>query len=175
MKVLYVALGAIGLFPTMGIAGPSNTPLPTFAGGTPAVAVYYAVGVIKNNNLESDFICTNMDVANVHIGVEVFDETGALRNAIAAGNGAILNLAAGETRTIGTSGTALLHEDATITLNAAGNGVSQLRNGSARIVASSKNVQCTAMVLDELHQVRDPLQSPEPPPTSVHIPLVRVP
>ncbi len=65
-------------------AGPTDTPLPTFADGKPAVAVYDAYGVIKNNNLETDFICTNIDSVAVDIGVEVFDETGALRNSPAA-------------------------------------------------------------------------------------------
>src|SRR5437879_2723249 len=65
-------------------AGPGDTPLPTFADGTPAQAVYTAFGLIKNNNLETDFVCTNLDAAPVDIGIQVFDETGALRNNVAA-------------------------------------------------------------------------------------------
>ena len=68
-------------------AGPTDTPLPTFSDGKPAVAVYTAVGVIKGSNLETDFVCTNVDAVAVDIGLEVFDETGALRNSVHAGSG----------------------------------------------------------------------------------------
>ena len=105
-------------------AGPTDTPLPTFSDGRPAVSVYIAPGVIKNNNLETDFVCTNLDAVAVDIGLEVFDETGALRNSVAAGSGAFLNVGVGKTVTVATAGTAVLHEDQTLTLNTAGSGVS---------------------------------------------------
>jgi hypothetical protein len=150
-------------------AGPTNTPLPTFSGGSPAVHVYTAVGVIKNNNMETAFICTNVHTAPAHIGIEVFDAAGTLGNSVNAGNGALLNVAVGQTVTFATSGTALLSQDQILT------GVPNLRNGSGRVVATTKNVSCTAMVLDELHAVEDPLLSPEAPPTVINLPLVRVP
>src|SRR2546425_11410877 len=149
-------------------AGPGDTPLPTFADGKPAQAVYVALGVIKNNTLETDFVCTSLDPAPVDIGFQVFDETGALRNNVAApgtlcnggtrsglactvdnsldtvngcpgavcpaccvlGSGAILAVGPGRTVTIGTAGTAQLHEDETMGLNTAGSGLPHLRNGS---------------------------------------------
>ena len=160
-------------------AGPGDTPLPTFADGKPAQAVYIAFGVIKNNNLETDFVCTSLDPAPVDIGIQVFDETGALRNNVAApgtlcnggtraglactvdnsldtvngcpgatcpaccvpGSGAILAVGPGRTVTIGTAGTAQLHEDETMVMNTAGSGIPTLRNGSGRVVATSPNVQ----------------------------------
>ena len=155
-------------------AGPTDTPLPTFAGGGSAVHVYTAVGVIKNNSLETAFFCTNVDTVAINIGVEVFDKAGVLANSINAGEGAILNVAVGQTVTIATSGTALLTDDAQIP------GLPALRNGSGRVVATTKNVSCTAMVVDELHEIHDPLdpldpQALDPPPTAVHLPLIRVP
>ena len=57
-------------------AGPANSPLPTFADGAPAQAVYAALGVIRNNNLETDVACTSFEATPVDIGFEVFDETG---------------------------------------------------------------------------------------------------
>jgi hypothetical protein len=113
-------------------AGPTDTPLPIFSDSRAAVSVYIAAGVIKNNNLETDVICTNLDTVAVDIGLEVFDETGALRNSVAAGSGAFLNVGVGKTVTVGTAGTAELHEDQALTLNAAGSGVNVLRNGSGR-------------------------------------------
>jgi len=195
-------------------AGPTNTPLPTFADGKPAQAVYTALGVIRNNNLETDVACTNLDSVAVDIGFEVFDETGALRNNVGAaatmcntgsrvaqactvdnsvdtvngcpgavcpgccvpGSGAMLAVAPGRTVTIGTAGTAELHEDATMVFNTAGNGLPNLRNGSGRIVATSPNVFCTALLADKLHTICDPAAPCSlPPPTIVNVPLIRVP
>jgi hypothetical protein len=72
--------------------------------------------------------------------------------------------------TVGTSGTAVLTENTTITA------LPNLRNGSGRVVATSKNIACTAMLVDELHEIVDPLINPNiPPPTVVNLPLIRVP
>ncbi len=71
-------------------AGPANSPLPTFADGKPAQAVYTALGVIRNNNLETDVACTSLEATPVDIGFEVFDETGALRNNV-GGAGSLCN------------------------------------------------------------------------------------
>jgi len=156
-------------------AGPTDTPLPTFSDGRPAVNVYVAPGVIKNNNLETDFVCTNLDAVAVDIGLEVFDETGALRNSVAAGSGAFLNVGVGKTVTVGTAGTAELHEDQTLLLNTAGSGLNNLRNGSGRVIATSKNIVCNAVVLDKLHTVQDPAVSWLPPPSLAEIQLVKLP
>jgi len=156
-------------------AGPTDTPLPTFSDGRPAVNVYVATGVIKNNNLETDFVCTNLDTVAVDIGLEVFDETGALRNSVAAGSGSFLNVGVGKTVTVGTAGTAELHEDQTLVLNTAGSGLNNLRNGSGRVIATSKNIVCNAVVLDKLHTVQDPAVSSLPPPSLAEIQLVKLP
>jgi hypothetical protein len=158
------------------VAGPADTPLPTFSDAKSSVAVYYAFGVIKNNNLETDFVCTNMDAASQDIGVQVFDETGALRNALGANsNGEFLAVAPGATVTVGTSGTAVLHEDQTLTLNAAGSTANLLRNGSGRIIGTSKNVSCSAMLVDKLHTIVDPAVSSLPAPTMTTIPMTKLP
>jgi hypothetical protein len=158
------------------VAGPADTALPAFSDAKPAVSVYYAFGVIKNNNLETDFVCTNIDGQARNIGVQVFDETGALRNALGANsNGEFLNVAPGATVTVGTSGTVILHEDQTLTLNAAGTAANQLRNGSARIIGTSKNISCSAMLVDKLHTILDPAVSSQPPPTMANVPLTKLP
>ncbi len=151
-------------------AGPSNTPLPTFSDASSALHVYTAVGVIKNNSLETVFICSNLDTVAVHIGVEVFDKEGVLANSVNAGNGAILNVAVGATRTITTSGTVVLSDDHQIT------GLSNLRNGSGRVVATSKTISCSALLVDEVHAIVDPVLCPTcQPPVLAHLPLIRVP
>ena len=167
----WISLLALTLtFGTWAQAGPSNTPLPTFSDSSPALHVYTAVGVIKNNDLETAFICTNLDTVAVHLGVEVFDKEGVLANSVNAGNGAILNVAAGATRTISTSGTVLLTDDHQITL------LPNLRNGSGRVVATSKTISCSALLVDEVHGIVDPLLCQFcSPPALAHLPLIRVP
>ena len=176
LAIAAVAFGTALGAATVATAGPADTPLPSFSDGKPAVAVYYAFGVVKNNNLETDFVCTNIDSTARNIGLQVFDETGALRNALGANtNGEFLNVAPGVTVTVGTSGTAVLHEDQTLTLNVAGNGLNQLRNGSARVIGTSKNLSCSAMLVDKLHSILDPGVSSQPPPTMVNVPLTKLP
>ena len=82
-----VALLALALTPAPGTqAGPNNTALTAFSSGGPqALHLYTAVGVIKNNNIETVFICTNLGPGSAHIGVEVFDKTGSPGNSIATG------------------------------------------------------------------------------------------
>jgi len=173
------AASILGAFLAVGSsaeAGPTNTPLPTFSDGKAAVAVYTVFGVIKHSNLETDFMCTNTGTAAVDIGLEVFDETGALRNSVHAGSGAVLNVGVGETKTIGTGATAVLHEDVVIsTLGPGGNGTNSLSNGSARVVATAKSVTCTAMLADKLHAIADPAISSVPPPPFTNLPLTPVP
>ncbi len=167
----WISLLALTLtFGTWVQAGPSNTPLPTFSDSSPALHVYTAVGVVKNNSLETAFICSNLDTVAVHIGVEVFDKDGVLANSVNAGTGAILNVAVGATRTITTSGTLVLTDDHRITA------LPNLRNGSGRVVATSKTISCSAMLVDEVHAIVDPVICPTcQPPALAHLPLIRVP
>lgn len=150
-------------------AGPADTPLPSFSTGGPVFHVYTAVGVIKNNNLETAVICTNLSSGAANIGLEVFDKTGALQNTIGLPNGEATGVAVGGTVTFATSGIAVLAEDVSIS------GLPSLRNGSGRVVASTKDISCTAMIADEVHIVENPLVSSDPPPTVVNLPLIRLP
>ena len=158
-------LAALGLLAraVVASAGVGDTPLPTFSPGGvagPALAVYHAFGTIKNNGLETDFVCTNTTLTAQNIGLQVFDETGALRNDFSAGtNGEFLNVASGRTITVATAGTAVLHEDQTLSLNLLGNGLPQLRNGSARIVSTSTGISCVGLLVDKFHIIVDPALS----------------
>jgi len=76
-------------------AGVQDTPLPTFSDGQAAQLAALIPGAIKDNNVETVVICTNLAPAALDVGLEVFDETGALRNSIAAGDGAFLDVAPG--------------------------------------------------------------------------------
>src|SRR5437870_1367016 len=80
-------------------AGVQDTPLPTFSDGQAAQLAALIPGAIKDNNVETVVICTNLALAPLDVGLEVFDETGALRNSVATGAGAFLDVAPGVTVT----------------------------------------------------------------------------
>lgn len=118
-----------------------NVALPQFADGQPAGFAALVPGVIKKGPMQSSFLCTSLAAGNIDIGVEMFGPDGTIQNNINTGNGAVLNVPPGATVTLSTSGTAGLLETTVITSG----GVAQ---GVARIVSTSGNVVCTALVLD---------------------------
>ncbi len=128
-----------GVQPATGAMLP--TALPTFADGHPAIASAVIPGIIKRPPLNTDFFCTSMATTPIDVGVEIFGPDGTLHNSISAGNGAVLDVPAGATVTFGTSGTAGFLESAVITTTAVSQGV-------ARIVSTSEQITCTALVLD---------------------------
>src|SRR3989449_8586017 len=119
-------------------AGVQDTPLPTFSDGHAAQLAALIPGAIKDNNVETVVICTNLAPAALDVGLEVFDETGALRNSIATGNGAFLNVAPGVTVTVGTGAVPVLHDDQTLTLNMAGGGPNNLRPRARGVGATAR-------------------------------------
>src|SRR5213594_2348126 len=161
---------AAGVLPVR--AGVEDTPLPTFSDARGAQLAAALPGVIKNNNVETVVICTNLAAAPLDLGLEVFDETGALRNEVAMGNGAILDVAPGRTVTFGTGAVAALFEDQALTLNTAGSGADNLRNGSGRVVASGAPLGCVAFAVDREHTIEDPAVCPTcQPPSLTTVPL----
>ncbi|TMA52420.1 MAG: hypothetical protein E6J76_07270, partial [Deltaproteobacteria bacterium] len=150
---LAVALGLVG--PAR--AGVTDTPLPTFSDGHAAQVVALVPGVIKSDAIETDVICTNLAPVGVDIGFEVFSQAGVRGNRVSTGNGALLAVGPGRTVTVATGGTAVLHEDAVITLEAP---VTELANGSGRVVATDVHLACNAFVVDSLHTVESPGKCP---------------
>lgn len=140
--ILLTALAVGVSAPPAASAGIADSPLPQFADGKPSVVVLAVSGVVKKDRLQTDFQCTVLDSVAVDVAVEIFGPDGTLQNDVQAGNGALLNVAPGQTVTFGTTGTVAYLESAVITLAA----VSQ---GSARVVASSDRVSCNAVVLDK--------------------------
>lgn len=125
------------------LAGVADTPLPVFSDGKQSLAVMPAItGVVKRQRLQTDFLCTSFDSSPVDIGVEVFDAGGVLLNDVHAGNGAMLNVVTGQTVTFGTTGTAAYLESTIIALPS-------FSQSSARVVATSTQVRCNVMLLDD--------------------------
>lgn len=123
-------------------AGVADTPLPRFPDGKSSVVVLIVPGVIDRDRLQTDFLCTSLASAPVDIGVEMFDSAGVLLNDVAAGVGTVSDVGPAQTVTIGTSPTLALLETATIPL-------AMVEQGSARVVASAAEVQCTALLVDD--------------------------
>ncbi len=124
--------------------GPTHSdPFPTFADGKASVHVLTVSGVLKRVQLQTLFICTSVDSAPVDIGVQLYDLNGILLNDVTAGVGAILDVAPGQTATIGTSATATFTETGIIP-------VQDGLQGLGRVVASSDQVRCIATVVDDL-------------------------
>src|SRR5689334_2030263 len=126
-----LGLGA-GLSVLFALAPPArggviDTPLPSFSDGQGAQFSVVIPAMIKNNGVESAVVCTNLSSGPMDIGLELFDETGALRNSVATGAGAFVGVPVGATVTVGTGAIAALHEDQVITLNTAGTGANNLR------------------------------------------------
>lgn len=123
-------------------AVPDTEPLPTFDDGKAAVASAMFPGAVNRGTLETAVICTSLAATNVDIGVELFTSGGVLANDVASGNGAVLDVHPGHTVTFGTTGTAALLESSVIALPPVAQGV-------ARVVATSDDVICSAMSLDD--------------------------
>jgi hypothetical protein len=174
MRIPRTVLGLVATLCLVASArgGVTDTPLPTFSDGKAAQLVALLPGVIKKNQLDTDVTCTNLAPAAVNVGLEVFDQNGVRGNQVASGNGALLAVGPGRTVTIATGGTAVLHEDAVITLEAP---VTTLANGSARVVATDVHLACTALAVDSVHTVVDPRTCPTcKPPTLAGLHLTYV-
>ncbi len=119
------------------LGGVIDSPLPVLGVGA-AVHVFTVPGVIKNNNLATDFTCTNLSSSTIHIGVEVFPAAGGgpLNDASAPGFNGTGTVNPGATLTIGTDNTSGVHEDVVINL-------SKCKDGSVPGSLCNANPDCT--------------------------------
>jgi hypothetical protein len=116
-------------------AGIVDTPLPA-----PFTQHVFSVpGVIRRGSLATFFSCTNLDAANVTIGVEVFGSNG----------GAPFNDAAATSLSVPPRGTRIFGTITPVGIIIDSNlAVGSVDKGSARILATSKKLACTAFVAD---------------------------
>lgn len=146
-KVVIGALisASVTVAATTAFAGPGDSLVPSISNSASTRALYVVPGIIKNNGIETAIMCTSLDTITATVAVEVFaPEGGAAINDVSTGvaNGAIA-LPAGATVTISTGAMAGLHEDFSI------NGLSNVKNGSARILATTTRVLCTALLVEQ--------------------------
>jgi len=121
------------------LAGIADTPLPVILPGSTTLHLYSVPGVIGGGGGVSTFFsCTSTDTVPIQVGVEVFGSLGG-----GAANDAVttsLSVVPGATVIFGTQSAAW------ISINS--NLGAPVSRGSARILATSKKLACTAFIAD---------------------------
>jgi len=140
MTVGLLAVGLSCLVSSVASAGIGDGPLPVLVAGKKTLHIYSVPGVL-GGDLGTFFSCTSTDKTGnppMQVGVEVFAEFGgaAFDDPVATS----LSLAPGATVIFGTSGAVDIAIDSDL-------GVSVFK-GSARILATSAKLACTAFVAD---------------------------
>lgn len=138
-RTLSALVVALTLAAAPAIAGIADSPLPELLPGAKTVHLYSVPGVIGNlAGLSTFFACTSTATAPIQVGVELFaGPGGGPANDVVATS---LSIGPGATRMFGTASAAGIVMDSNL------NGHSG--NGSARILATSKNLVCTAFIAD---------------------------
>ena len=134
-------------------AGIADSPLPVLVAGKATLHVYSVPGGIEGGGLGTYFSCTSTDTATMQVGVELFGSAGGAPENDAAATS--LSVAAGATVMFGTQSAVGLSIDSNL-----GGGGSKL---SARILATSKKLICTAFLAD---------RGNAPPTSMVHLDVI---
>ncbi len=119
-------------------AGIADSPLPVLMAGQTTLHLYSVPGVLAGGSLGTFFSCTSTDAATMQVGVELFAAPGGAPANDAAATS--LSIAPGATLIFGTGAAAGISIDSSL-----GGFFSK---GSARILATSKKLTCTAFVAD---------------------------
>src|SRR3989442_10468923 len=129
---------ALSLAATPALAGIADSPLPVLSAGQTTFHLYSVPGAIASGGLGTFFSCTSTDTATMQVGVELFGPPGgaAFNDPVATS----LSVAPGATVIFGTGSAAGI----SISSNLGGS----FSKGSARILATSKKLACTAFVAD---------------------------
>lgn len=137
-SAIVIVLGAVVTTPAL--AGIADSPLPTLVTGKKTLHLYSVPGVISAGDLVTYFYCTSTDSAAFQVGVEVFGSAG----------GAPLNDAATTSVSVFPGGTVgfVTNYFNSSEINFSSNLGTGVGYGSARIIATSKKLVCTAFVAD---------------------------
>jgi hypothetical protein len=155
---MFAVLLAGQLAATPTLAGIADSPLPVLVAGKKTYHLYSVPGVLSfiGANLATYFACTSTDTATMQVGVEVFDSNAYLSNDAAATS---FSLTPGHSVLLGTNASFGTLFD--VNLNTAdifG------YTGSARILATSKKLICTAFLADH---------SADPPTSMVYLTVIK--
>ena len=134
-----VGLAALLVWSVPSLAGVADSPLPELVAGKTTLHLYTVPGVISGTGLGTFFSCTSLEeTATMQVGVEIFGSLGGAPVSDAAATA--LSLGPGETRIFGTT----LPVGISVNSQVPGPG----SKGSARILATSKKLACTAFIAD---------------------------
>ena len=138
-STLLAAVVSLALAAPQVWAGIADSPLPVLTAGVTTLHLYSVPAVIRSAGLGTFFACTSTDTATMQVGVELFAGPGGTAANDAAATS--LSVASGATVIFGTGGAVGI----LISSNLAGGSFSK---GSARILATSKKLACTAFLAD---------------------------
>ena len=139
-RTLSAFVVALTLASAPAFAGIADWPLPELLPGAKTVHLYSVPGIIQVGGLGTFFGCTSTDTVTMQVGVELFPAHGGpppSNNAVASS----LSVAPGATVIFGTAVATGIFIDS----NLSGGLFSK---GSARILATSKKLVCTAFLAD---------------------------
>lgn len=136
------------------VAGIVDSPLPVLSVGQTTLHLYSVPGVMSLTGVETFFACTSTDAVPIQVGVEMFG----------SGGGAPFNDAAATSLTVAPGATVIFG-----TISAVGISVNSSvgpvgSKGSARILATSKNLICTVFAADPFNA---------PPTSMTYLTIVR--
>jgi hypothetical protein len=135
---------ALGLSLSLGLSVPAfagivDSPLPELEPGKTTVHVYSVPGIIELLGLSTFYSCTNTDSGNIRIGIEAFGPAGGA----AINNAAMTSVAVLPGGTVTFGGNSAVGIAVNSDLN-----LPMTARGSARILATSKKLICTAYTAD---------------------------
>ena len=131
-----VLFGAVVAAPAL--AGIVDSPLPVLEAGKTTFHLYSVPGVINGAGLTTFFSCTSTDAATMQVGVESFSSAG----------GSPSNDPVATSLSVGPGATATFGCASAFGLAGFPLGCGPLSRGSARILATSKKLICTAYIAD---------------------------
>jgi hypothetical protein len=132
---------ALSLTCAPAFAGIADSPLPVLQAGVNTLHLYSVPGVVNDGgaNLGTYFSCTSTSTSTISVAVEMFGAAGGSPLNDAATQ--VLTVVAGGTVTFGTSPAAAIFVDEVVSPGI-------LHRGSARVLATSKSLICTAFIAD---------------------------
>jgi hypothetical protein len=138
------------------LAGIADSPLPTLVAGKTTFHVYSVPGIQSVGPLSTFFSCTSTDTATMQVGVETFNFLGGAPDNDPVATS--VSVVPGGTVVFGTTPSATF----SISSDLAPGFISK---GSARILATSRKLICTAYLADPVNV---------PPTSMVHLTIVKV-
>jgi len=129
----------VGLTVSKAWAGIADSPLPVLLAGETTYHLYSVPGAMDTGCQRTYFSCTSTDTATMQVGVEIFSAVGGAPVNDAAATS--LSIPPGGSRLFGTSNATAFSINSNV-------GGALNSSFSARILATSKKLACTAFVTD---------------------------